>query len=376
MKKFFCIQLLLCFIAVGTVYAGGGSALDSNSPLFDPGPTNVNVAEGADDFVFVETVNTGAQQQHGIAYTGSMFQVTEIFSPSWREYDATWNFIRTVNANTGGSFRGIVYVNSRGTLFAGDYDSGTIYEVDFNGNVLNSFPATGINALNAIAYSGNSDTLFAVDYNGIIVELSLTGAALNTYNIGGTWTGAAFDDSRDTLLLLTSDYDTVEEYSRTLTFVRTAYNGDAVNGNGQGLAYEESTGKLWVSSQSTGEINVFQREGGSSPCTLEMNLTYTNNNLNINIDVGTSEAAGWNLWLSFMNEMIPLVSGVGLPALDPPISIPIQIPGFPSLGNIGVLTTLITADGITCSDWDTVDTGPIELSAEQAVDQLSKILDW
>ena len=113
---------------------------------------------------------------------------------------------------------------------------------------------------------------------------------------------------------------------------------------------------------------------GGPNCTLELDLSYSDTTLNISLDVGTSEVSGLNLWISFMNEMIPLISGIGLPALDPAVSIPISIPGFPSLGNIGVLTTLMTEDGITCSEWDTVDTGPMQLSADQAIDQLNNIL--
>ena len=116
---------------------------------------------------------------------------------------------------------------------------------------------------------------------------------------------------------------------------------------------------------------------GEAPgdCSLELDLSYSSNNLNINLDIGTSEAASLNLWISFLNEVIPLIPGVGLPALNPPINIPISIPNFPHLGNIGALTTLTTADGITCSDWDMVDTGPIQVTEDQAIDQLSNMLE-
>ncbi|MHC4489590.1 MAG: hypothetical protein ACYSW7_10520 [Planctomycetota bacterium] len=96
---------------------------------------------------------------------------------------------------------------------------------------------------------------------------------------------------------------------------------------------------------------------------VDLDLEYTDSTLTITFDLFTQEPTTLNLWLSVLNVTIPVWS-IPLPTIDPPISIPIPIPGFPSLGTIGVLTTLTTPeDGIILSDWETVDTGPIPIGA-------------
>jgi len=53
-----------------------------------------------------------------------------------------------------------------------------------------------------------------------------------------------------------------------------------------------------------------------------------------------------------MMSSIPIL-GVELhvAAIYPPVDVPLPFPGFPSLGNVGVLTNLTTPEkGIICSD--------------------------
>lgn len=92
-------------------------------------------------------------------------------------------------------------------------------------------------------------------------------------------------------------------------------------------------------------------------CALNLGLSYTTKALTINFLVGTDQPADWNVWLIIGPNAILLWS-VPLPAIPAtPLSVP--IPGFPSIGTIGVLTTLSTAaDGIICYDFEVVDTGP------------------
>ena len=53
-----------------------------------------------------------------------------------------------------------------------------------------------------------------------------------------------------------------------------------------------------------------------------------------------------------------MVNNVGLPAIDPPVDRSYTIP-VSNIGMVGFLTTLFLLDGgITCFDWETVDTGP------------------
>lgn len=99
---------------------------------------------------------------------------------------------------------------------------------------------------------------------------------------------------------------------------------------------------------------------GSAPeCFLELGLSFAENALTLDFYVGTSGAVTWSVWLFFLNQTIPLWS-IPLPAIESPVSVSIPIPGFPNLGSVGVLTALTTLEGgIICSDWETVDTGPI-----------------
>ena len=90
-------------------------------------------------------------------------------------------------------------------------------------------------------------------------------------------------------------------------------------------------------------------------CVLTQDHSYTSGTLNMDFNLGLSTPATWNVYLSVANVAVPLFS-IPLPTIDPPISAPLSIPGFPDLGGIGVLTTLTTpVNGIICSDWLTVD---------------------
>lgn len=93
-------------------------------------------------------------------------------------------------------------------------------------------------------------------------------------------------------------------------------------------------------------------------CNLDLGLSVTGSTLNMDFTVGISTPAIWNVYLRVYGIFIPLWS-IPLPAIDPPIAIPVPIPGFPTLGEVGIFTLLATpADGIICFDWKTVDTGP------------------
>ncbi len=92
-------------------------------------------------------------------------------------------------------------------------------------------------------------------------------------------------------------------------------------------------------------------------CTDDVAVSYGGGTLSMNFTVGSTSAGTWNVYLVYNNTLLPIIS-YPLPAIDPPIAIPIAFP-FPSIGGIGVLTTIaLPGDGILCSDWETVDTGP------------------
>jgi hypothetical protein len=98
--------------------------------------------------------------------------------------------------------------------------------------------------------------------------------------------------------------------------------------------------------------------GFGAGCKNDVTLTYGGGTLNIGFEIGATQSTTWSTSLAVGSSLVPLFS-VPLPAIDPPVSFNIPVPGFPPVGGIGLLSVLSTpADGILCSDWEVVDTGP------------------
>lgn len=91
-----------------------------------------------------------------------------------------------------------------------------------------------------------------------------------------------------------------------------------------------------------------------TPC--KVTPSVFNGTLSLNFNLGTVTPVTWNVFLSLQNSTVRLWS-LPIPAVDPPVQIPVSIPGFPALGRIGVLTTFVNSSGIVCSSWRTVNTG-------------------
>jgi hypothetical protein len=153
------------------------------------------------------------------------------------------------------------YWGNTGNLLIGDNTTDTIYEVDTSGTVLNSF-ASGGNALNALAFDPNNNSLFAVHFGGEVREVTTAGIFLNSFNVALSLTGGAFDSLDDTLLLMDSSLEMVREYSTTGLLLDTPLAVDAVTNNGQGLHYDSLSGVLHVTSQD-GDIAIWQCTVGS-----------------------------------------------------------------------------------------------------------------
>jgi predicted outer membrane repeat protein len=109
----------------------------------------------------------------------------------------------------------------------------------------------------------------------------------------------------------------------------------------------------------------------SPPCTLTVELGYASDTLTMSFEIGTLEPATWNVWLSYQNRMITIRSSP-IPVVDPPVTGSLTITR-PNLGTVGVLTTLTTAEGIICSEWETINTGPATTSVETMVEKLREL---
>jgi hypothetical protein len=194
---------------------------------------------------------------HGIARVGTDWFVAN-FNQGWNVYDS--NFVQTATTAVPGlgQTRALTLDSVTGNLFVGDYLTNTIFEVTPTGTIVNSFAAGG-SFLNALAYDPNDNSLYAVNFDGLVNHLTTAGIPLNNFTIAtDQFTGAAFDSVSNTLLLLTSTDDSVNEYKTSGAFVGIPLVNDAVTGNGQGLAYDSTTGVLHVTSQE-GVVAVWQR---------------------------------------------------------------------------------------------------------------------
>ena len=96
----------------------------------------------------------------------------------------------------------------------------------------------------------------------------------------------------------------------------------------------------------------------ASVCLLKDTLSYnaTSGVLTMTFTVGTPVAATWNGWLTYQNKLVSLWSQ-GLPLTEPPVS-KTMTHALAKSGTVGVLSTLTTpTGGITCSSWQTINTG-------------------
>jgi hypothetical protein len=111
-----------------------------------------------------------------------------------------------------------------------------------------------------------------------------------------------------------------------------------------------------------------------TPCTLSLETALTDGTLALAFTIGTKEPATWNVWLTAQNEIVRLLS-LPLGVLDPPVLVPFTLPFVPPLGAVGVLTTLTTPErGIICSEFATVETGPVSEGAAASVHELQDVL--
>ena len=76
-------------------------------------------------------------------------------------------------------------------------------------------------------------------------------------------------------------------------------------------------------------------------CTLTLAASFADGLLSLDFNLGTLEPMTWNVWLTSQSETINLVLA-SLPVIDPPIPFDLTLPFFPSVGTIGILTTLTT----------------------------------
>lgn len=210
---------------------------------------------------------------HGIAFDASEWHVANPFTNAWFTYNANFGLLRTTHAPIIRRNFGLSLDPASGHLFLSDATTGGLIEVDVTGGLIRdlSIPGAGITA---IAYDERDDSLWILNATlGQVVHRTREGAALSSFTTGVGWTGMAIDPVRNTLLLLTNEFDEVQEYSTSGVFLSTLISGDIIPDNGQGLAYDAMLGRLFVTSQS-GIVSVFQDSARVVPEPLASRLLF------------------------------------------------------------------------------------------------------
>lgn len=93
-----------------------------------------------------------------------------------------------------------------------------------------------------------------------------------------------------------------------------------------------------------------------SPCDDAVTLLHRDNTLEIFVTLRSETPAFSGAWLVFNSTVVPLWATT-IPAVTPAVGVYIPIPEFPNVGNVGVLTWLVTQTNAVCADWKTLDTG-------------------
>jgi hypothetical protein len=135
----------------------------------------------------------------------------------------------------------------------------------------------------------------------------------------------------------------------------------------------DGSGKELVAIQGVGPEAFFDIEIVPTGDLCDLSVSYAAGALDLDFQIATPNPVTWNLWLSVQTSTVRLWS-IPLPTIDPAIARNIHVPGFPQIGTVGFLTTFTTpADGIVCSSWETVDTGP-DAAAVKVPDVIDKIM--
>jgi hypothetical protein len=92
-------------------------------------------------------------------------------------------------------------------------------------------------------------------------------------------------------------------------------------------------------------------------CVDRLSLAYSLDTLTIGFTLRNRNPSIWSAWAFYWGGIVPLWSGP-IPAVPSEVSFEVPLPGVSPLGNLGIITTMTTADGgLTCWDAKVVDTG-------------------
>ena len=99
------------------------------------------------------------------------------------------------------------------------------------------------------------------------------------------------------------------------------------------------------------------KEAPPPTCTIDLELDYTGGMLTMDFKLFTLEPATWATYLFIPGTPPFQIWSVPVPVIASPFPIQIGPLGFPSLGNIAIITVLIPTEGAPCFAFAVVDTG-------------------
>jgi hypothetical protein len=151
--------------------------------------------------------------------------------------------------------RGMTHDPATGHLFVGDWQSGAVREITTGGATVSQF--TGGFSLEGLTFDPRDNTLWLSYFTGAVEHRTRSGGVLSSFNgaPGRAWAGIALDPASNTLLLMDND-DTVYEYSFAGAELGAPLPGDQIDGNGLGLFYVPTLGRLYTTSQE-GFLTIF-----------------------------------------------------------------------------------------------------------------------
>ena len=209
------------------------------------------------DFVGAGSVALSTDSSHhGIAFDGARWHIAKPVSGTFRNYTPGFTFVDETTVAGVLGMRGMTYDPDSGHLFVGDYETGRVREITTQGVEISQFLAFQPGGLNALAYDPRDDSIWLAYFDGTIEKRNsqniITVSILTTWD----WTGLALDPVNNSLLAL-EDNDTLLEYRTNGTFLGTRLASDVIPNNGQGLAYDATIGRLYVTSQMPGHVTFF-----------------------------------------------------------------------------------------------------------------------
>ena len=301
---------------------------------------------------------------------------------------AVLNSFPTPEPVSGQGAEGLAHSGSS-LFFVDGLGTNTIFELDpETGDILQSFPApVAVNGTDSLAFAGGA--LFSLDFDAnTIFKLDPTSGDVissceTEFDAVG---GLAGGEGR---LFVTEAFTSIAEVNPDTCEViggpfpspnNEAIFGLAFDGNSL-FAGSVDTNTIFELDPATGAVlssfpTAFPPSALASAegerCTLTLAASFADGLLSLDFNLGTLEPMTWNVWLTSQSETINLVLA-SLPVIDPPIPFDLTLPFFPSVGTIGILTTLTTPEGgIICSEFVLVDTGPRVATLAVAVQGLQE----